>query len=153
VLPPEVLVHRSEEIVENLGYAGQRADWAYAFFYDNDFRDYVRKNDKPRPLWDEVLAERPKVLRYWYRQSPRLMDTEGMQGFMHPGIINVADPPQMLSGMINLHLDPQGRLPDFQAVPPELEENPPRSRTVDWNPLFAAAGLDAAQFHAAVPSW
>jgi serine/threonine-protein kinase len=152
LLPPDVLLHRSQEIVEKLGYAGQRVDWAYAFFYDNDFRDYVRKNDKPRPLWDVVLAERPKVLGYWYRQSPRLMDTDGMQGFMNPGIVTFADPPQMLSGMINLQLDPQGRLTFFQAVPPELEENPLPSRPVDWNPLFAAAGLDSAQFDAVVPS-
>jgi serine/threonine-protein kinase len=153
LLPPDVLVHRSQEIVENLGYTGQRADWAYAFFYDNDLRDYVRKNDTPRPVWDAVLAERPKVLGYWYRQSPRLMDTEGMQGFMNPGIITFADPPQILSGMVNLQLDPQGRLTYFQAVPAELEENQPPSRRADWNPLFAAAGLDPAQFHAVVPSW
>jgi predicted Ser/Thr protein kinase len=153
LLPPDVLAHRSQEIVEILGYAGQRADWAYGFFYDNDFRDYVRKNDKPRPLWDVVLAERPQVLSYWYRQSPRLMDTESMQGFMNPGIITFDDPAQILSGMVNLRLDSQGWLTYFQAVPPELEEKPPPSRTADWNALFAAAGLDAAQFHAVVPAW
>ena len=153
LLPPDVLAYRSQEIVENLGYARQRADWAHGFFYDNDFRDYVRKNDKPRPLWDAVLSERPKVLGYWYRQSPRLMDTQSMQGFMYPGIITFDDPPQVLSGMVNLRLDSQGRLTYFQAVPPELEENPPPSRPADWNALFAAAGLDAAQFQAAVPAW
>ena len=153
LLPPDVLAHRSQEIVQNLGYAGQRTDWAYGFIYDNDFRNYVRENDKPRPLWDAVLSQRPQVLGYWYRQSPRLLDTERMQGFMYPGIVTFDDPPQILSGMVNLQLDPQGRLTYFQAIPPELEENPLSSRPADWNALFAAAGLDAAQFHAVAPAW
>jgi serine/threonine-protein kinase len=49
LLPPDVLAHRFQEIIENLGYTRQRADWAYGFYYDNDFRDYVRKNDKALP--------------------------------------------------------------------------------------------------------
>jgi Protein kinase domain len=152
-LPPDVLAHQSQEIIENLGYYSQRADWVYGFFYDNDFREYVRKNDKPRPLWEKVLSERPQVLSYWYRQSPRLMDPESVQGFMNPGIVTFDDPPQDLSGMVNLQLDPQGRLTYFQAVPPEVEGNPPPSRPADWNALFAAAGLDAARFHVVLPEW
>ena len=153
LFPPDVLAHRSQELVENLGYSAERADWAYGFFYDNDFRDHVRRNDKPRPFWDAVLAERPQVLGYWYRQSPRLMDPESMRGFMNPGIVTFDDPPQDLSGMVNLQLDPQGRLTYFQAVPPEVEGNPPLARPADWNALFAAAGIDAALFHAVLPEW
>jgi len=157
LLPPDVLAHRSQEIVENLGYAGQRADWADRFFYDDDFRDYVRKNDKPHPRWDTVLAQRPQVLGYWYRQSPRLLDAEGMaegmQGNKYPGIVFFDDPPQTVSGMVNLRLDAQGRLTWFQAIPPELEDSPGPARAADWNALFAAAGLDPAQFRAAEPIW
>jgi hypothetical protein len=32
-----------------------------------------------------------------------------MQGFMYPGIVTFDDPPQILSGMVNLQLDSQGR--------------------------------------------
>jgi hypothetical protein len=153
LLSPDVLAHRSQEIIRSLGYPARQGDWAYGFFYDNDFRDYVRKNDKPHPLWDKVLSERPQVLSYWYRQSPRLMDPENMHGFMNPGIVTFDDPPQNVSEMVNLQLDSQGRLTYFQAIPPEVEENPPPFGPPEWNALFTAAGLDAAQFHAVSPAW
>ena len=34
-----------------------------------------------------------------------------------PGIVTRNDPPTVLSGMINLELDPQGQLTYFQATP------------------------------------
>jgi hypothetical protein len=55
--------------------------------------------------------------------------------------------------MINMELDPEGRLLFFQAIPPEKEETPQPARPVDWLPLFSAAGLDLAQFHPVEPVW
>ena len=46
--------------------------------------------------------------------------------------------------MINVLLDAQGRLSYLQAIPDEVEPNPPPAQPVDWKPLFAAAGLDPA---------
>jgi len=56
-------------------------------------------------------------------------------------------------GMINLQLDPEGRLLYFQAIPPEKEESPQSSRPADWLPLFTAAGLDQASFHSVDSVW
>jgi hypothetical protein len=71
-----------------------------------------------------------------------------------PGIAQSDDPPQIVSGMVNVELDPQGRLIYFQAIPPEKEESTAStSSAFDWKILFALSGLDPAQFQTAPPVW
>ncbi|MGB0009067.1 MAG: hypothetical protein WBP97_18380, partial [Candidatus Sulfotelmatobacter sp.] len=72
---------------------------------------------------------------------------------LNPGIVTQDDPPPTLSGMINVELDPQGRLTYFQAIPPQKDGTGAQSTPFDWNILFAAAGLDPAQFQRAEPIW
>jgi serine/threonine protein kinase len=152
--PPEVLAKKSREIISNLGYPGPPADKADGFTYDNDFLSYLEKNHSQRPQWDRVLSEPPPVLRYWFRQSPREMSPVGYwSSSFTPNVVTFSDPPTTLSGMINLELDPDGRLLSFQAIPPEKEENPQPSRPADWLPLFNAAGLDPTQFHSVESVW
>jgi serine/threonine protein kinase len=168
-MTPEVLTQKSREIVARLGYEGRPTDSAFGLEYDGDYEDYVEKNDKP-PRWDAVLAARPSMLQYWYRQSPDDMaPIDFRDNLLTPGIITRSDPPTVLSGMINLELDPQGRLTYFQAIPPQKE--PPKKEQqnaesasaaalataqippFDWNILFAAAGLDATKLQPAQPTW
>jgi serine/threonine protein kinase len=152
--PPEVLAKKSREIISSLGYPRTPVDKAGGFDYDYDFLAYLEKNPSQHPDWDRVLSEKPAVLHYWFRQSPREFNPEGfwLQSFT-PGVVSFFDPPTVVSGMINVQLDPDGRLLFFQAIPPEKEENPQASRSADWLPLFSAAELDLAQFHAAESSW
>ena len=153
-MTPEVLRQKAHEIVARLGYAERPADTAFGLDYDGDFQDYVEKNDKPRPNWNAVLAARPSLLRYWYRQSPEYMLAQGFQDqLLSPGIVTRDDPPTVVSGMINLELDPQGQLTYFQAIPPQKENSSAQPAPFDWNVLFAAAGLDSAQFQKAEPAW
>jgi len=153
-LTPEVLRHKAREIIAQLGYPEKPLDSAFDLQNDSDFQEYVEKNDKPHPNWDAVLAARPSVLRFWYRQSPDDMVAEGFRDqLLNPGIVTRDDPPTVLSGMINVELDPQGRLTYFQAIPPQKESASGQSAAFDWNVLFAAAGLDAAQFQKAEPMW
>ncbi|MGD0164164.1 MAG: serine/threonine-protein kinase [Candidatus Sulfotelmatobacter sp.] len=153
-LTPEVLTQKAREMVARLGYAERPVDTASDLRYDTDFQEYVEKNDKPHPDWDAVLAARPSVLGFWYRQSPDHMLAEGFRDqLLSPGIVTRNDPPTVLSGMINLELDPQGRLTYFQAIPPQKESSSTPSAAVDWSVLFAAAGLDPAQFQKAEPTW
>jgi predicted Ser/Thr protein kinase len=167
---PEVLTQKSHEIIARLGYEGRPADSAFGLRDDDDFQEYVEKNDKP-PHWDAVLAARPSLLQYWYRQSPNALVASDFRGgdLMTPGIVTKSDPPTVLSGMINLELDPQGRLTYFQAIPlQKLEEKKEDAKkengdaapatvaaptAYDWNILFAAAGLDASKFQTAQPTW
>jgi hypothetical protein len=160
---PEVLTQKSREIIARLGYQGRPADSAFGLHYDGDFQDYVEKNDKP-PHWDAVLAARPSLLQYWYRQSPdALVASDFRDNLLTPGIVTRRDPPTVLSGMINLVLDPQGRLTYFQAIPPQKqlaqEEDGSKEAaaapvaTFDWNVLFSAAGLDPSKLQPAQPTW
>jgi hypothetical protein len=55
--------------------------------------------------------------------------------------------------MIGLSLDPQGRLLQLDAVPPQIEENPSAPGPFDWKALLTAAGLDLTRFTPAVPQW
>jgi serine/threonine protein kinase len=160
-LTPEVLTQKAHETIARLGYEGRPSDSAYGLDIDSDFQDAVEKNDKPRPNWNAVLAARPSLLQYWYRQSPDDMEPSDFRdNLLTPGVITEGDPRTVLSGMINLHLDPQGRLTYFQVIPPQkldgakLNQNAPSAPTpFDWNILFNAAGLDPSKFQPAQPTW
>src|SRR5579859_3532696 len=161
-LPPEALTQKAHEVIARLGYEGRAADSAYGLGIDGDFQDAVEKGDKPRPNWDGVLAARPTLLSYWYRQSPDDMLPEQFHDSrLTPGIITETDPPTVLSGMINLQLDAKGRLTYFQAIPAQkvdIKPGPNAPGTIpitpfDWNILFNAAGLDATKFQPTAPTW
>jgi predicted Ser/Thr protein kinase len=153
-LTPEVLTQKSRDIIVRLGYPERPEDSASDIYYQGDFQEYVENNDKPRPNWDTVLAARPALLGFWYRQSPDDMMAEGFRDqLMNPGIVTRNDPPQVLSGMINVELDPQGQLTYFQAIPPQQENSTAPSANFDWNVAFTAAGLDPTKFQKAEPAW
>ncbi len=161
-LTPEVLTQKAHEMVARLGYSGRPTDSAYGLDIDGYFQDAVEKNDKPHPNWDAVLASRPSLLQYWYRQSPDDMSASDFRdNLLTPGILTANDPPTVLSGMINLELDPQGRLTFFQAIPPQKLDTskdastPPTTAPspYDWSVLFNAAGLDPAKFQPTPSTW
>jgi serine/threonine-protein kinase len=152
--PPEVLVHRAQEVITRLGYNGPVADTAYGFFTNDDFENFVQEHDKPRPNWDKILSERPSGLIFWYRSSPQpLIATDYTDGSLTPGMVTGQNPPLIKSGMAEIFLDPQGRLSYFEAIPPEREDKAEGVKPVDWAPLFAAADLDPAQLRPADPIW
>jgi predicted Ser/Thr protein kinase len=151
--PPEVLTHDARQILTRLGYDAKPVDSAVDFDYDLDLVHWAEKSDKPSPDWNKVLSQQPPVLRFTYRQSQQYLAPNGLQLELTPGVVTFNDPPTTQSGMINLTLDANGRLVNFQAIPPEEEENPAPAKPVDWSPLFAAAGLDSSQFQSATPQW
>jgi len=156
-LTPEVLTQKSREIITHLGYSGRPSDSTQGLDIDGDFLESVEKNDKPHPDWNSVLAARPSLLRYWYRQSQDDLVADGFRdNLLVPGILTENDPPTVLSGMINLQLDPQGRLTYFQAIPDQKFSSGDKtgsSAPYDWNILFNAAGLDPSKFQATESTW
>jgi hypothetical protein len=71
-----------------------------------------------------------------------------------PGSINEDDPEQTMSGMIDVRLDPQGRLTYFEEMPPQKEDSTGQTfPPPDWKALFAASGLDMSKFQPAAPIW
>lgn len=157
VHPPfsgEVLAQRAQDILNNLGYSERPVDTAYDFSFDWSFQQYVEKNDKPKPRWNEIITGSPALLCFWYRQSPDyLYATDFVDQELTPGIVTTDDPPRTLSGMIYVDLDYKGRLIYLEAITPQLDEHPQPAKPADWKPLFSAAGLDPAQFQAAQPIW
>ena len=152
---PEVLTQKAREMLAHLGYQGRPVDSVSDFDHDMNFVRYVEKHDQPHPHWDQILKARPSVLQFWYRQSPQnLVATDFHDLMLTPGVVDQSDPAPILSGMIRLQLDPQGRLAAFEAIPPEVA-NPPAVPTqpFDWKILFSAADLDPSQFQTAQPIW
>jgi hypothetical protein len=94
------------------------------------------------------------MFRFWYRESPRpLFTTDFVDQMMTPGMVSYDEPAQVLPGMINMELDPQGRLTQFRAVPPEFNGSASAPKDPDWRALFEASGLDLAQFQTTEPQW
>jgi serine/threonine-protein kinase len=152
---PEVLADKARELILSLGYTAPAGDSAHRFESDDEFLKSVEKTDKPLPRWDQIARSRPGLLTFWYRQSTEAMLPQAMhdQTFI-PGEIREDDPALTMSGMIDVRLDPQGRLTYFEALPPEKEDKPPgQTSSPDWNALFAAAGLDMSKFQTAAPLW
>jgi serine/threonine protein kinase len=154
-LSPDVLNQKAREIIQKLGYADRPIDRSGHFDYDNDFQDYVSKNDKPRPDWGAIIAARPSLLFYWFRESPQYMLATDFQDLLlTPDVISIDDPPLISSGMVTLKIDPQGRLLSFEAMPPQKEDGPTQpTPAIDWTALFSAAGLDPSQLTPAQPQW
>ena len=117
---------------------------------------YMSARSNPRPDWNKVLKGRPSPIQYWLRLSPtEMIVDEPKDNLLIPGIVDRVDPPPIVSGMVEVSLDPHGRLIHLEAMPPEVETN--RDVTVipvpDWKSAFSAAGLEMAQFEPSKPLW
>jgi len=150
----EVLAHKAREMVASFGYPDPPRDRAFGFTYDSDYLNYLDTKEKPGSNWNRVLAERPPVLQFWFRQSSRELTPDGFSGnAITPGVVTFSDPPPIYSGMINVCLDPSGRLLYFQAIPPEKEDQPSTAKEPDWSPFFSAAALSLADLQPTSPQW
>jgi predicted Ser/Thr protein kinase len=147
---PDVLVERSRDLIRALGYTAKPMGVAHGFAYDGDYLQYVERIDKSAQRWEHRLGDmQPPPLSFWYRESPRPMAPEAFGiGAVDPG-----DPSPIISGMVSVALDPQGRLIEFDAVPPQVDKSSGEVPPPDWKRLFDAAGLDMSHFSAAAPQW
>jgi len=151
---PEILAQKGREIVQRLGVTAQPADEAYAFQWDQAFLNYVQGNDKPSPRWSEILAAQPLPLKFWYRQSRYpLVAGEFHDDLLTPGMVTPDDPSPILTGMINMELDAQGRLLYYERIPAQRQSPAKDIPAIDWSPLFTAAGLDQTKFQSTEPLW
>ncbi len=148
-LPPEALTIEAREIVRQAGYVDPPADTAYGFVVDRDYIEHVGEQE-PAVRWRDVATVRPAPIHFWYRQSPRYLTPTD---FISGGPASPDDPAPVLSGMVGVRLDPQGRLLDFEAVPPEVDDSEEAGSEPQWLALFERAGLDLAAFTPARPTW
>ena len=128
------------------GYTDPPADRAYGFTSDTGYQTWATTNLKREEFKAQLAAGQPALVNFWYRQSPQVLATYiGGQG-----LIAVDDPPATTPGMVEIDLDPQGRLVLFHAMPPRIDSGV-TSRSIDWDTLLEAAGLDSARFKPAEP--
>jgi hypothetical protein len=144
---PAVLADRAKTVVRNLGYVNPPVDIAFGFDLKKDYILYLQKRKQIGSNWQSLIATgEPLTYYFWYRQSPHpLIPKDSAE-------VSYEDPPAQEPGMIDLSLDPGGRLVEFRAVPPR-EMNEAAATEPDWKSLFLAAGIDIKQFTATEPRW
>jgi tRNA A-37 threonylcarbamoyl transferase component Bud32 len=145
---PDVLAGRARDLIQSLGYAERPADRVYGFFVDTDYQDYVEHQGNLAAYRGQLAGGWPPLIQFWYRQSPQPLAPVNVEG-----VVSRADPPPLVSGMVGLNLDPQGRLTQFDAAPPQVEPKPDSSHALDWRALFTAAGLEISRFTPTDPQW
>ncbi|MEZ5403333.1 MAG: serine/threonine-protein kinase [Bryobacteraceae bacterium] len=145
---PEVLAARSAELVRRLGFPDP-ADTYYSLQLDGDFIRQQRESGDPTGRLARS-QERPGAVRFFYRESPEPLVNPSIRD---SGEIRPFAPPLTRSGMVTVLTDLDGRLLWLEATPPQKDATPPDTATFDWQPLFAAAGLDPSRFHNMEPEW
>ena len=146
--PPAVLIEKARAIIRTAGYPEEPRDHAYEFLADRQYLAHIAANDRSPRRWDRLATERPHPVIFWYRQSPQYLVRYDRPGFG----VSYSDSP-VVSGMVGVRLDAQGRLRRFETVPPELDAEVGPWPAFDWSPLFAAADLDLADFEPIEPTW
>jgi len=145
--PVEVLRDRADQIVQSFGYTGQPADTASGFLYDQAFLNWDSRQGAGDAHWPDLKIGRPTIVRYWYRTSPLPLVPRNFVGG-----ISTVDPPVQINGMTYITLDTQGQMVRFEAAPAQVEPDGPPPAPVDWDRVFAAAGLTRSAFRESVPT-
>jgi serine/threonine-protein kinase len=147
--PPDVLTDRAQELLKRFGYTEKPAQTATGFDVDGDYINYIEKNDKSAKRWNRSESG----VTFWYRQSPAIFFATGIFGSGVQGQISSTDPPDTDPGMINIELDPEGRLQSLVVVTQRgIDPHAGDSPKPDWNKLLVAAGFDPAECKAAEPT-
>ena len=128
---------RAQEILEQFGYRDAPYDTARAGCSLRLSAVDAAANNAVQDLRRALATGRTGTVIFWYRTSPGRPGRRRSTTSCRPS----ADPPFVFSDMRMVCLDPHGRLLEFQALPPQVEEGQPSTAAPDWQPLFDAAGL------------
>jgi hypothetical protein len=147
---PAALEDRARDLLSRLGHDAPATDTAQGLWGDEEYLKSVARADPSLSRWDGLRTGDPPVVRYWYRQSPRPLAANGLNGR-----VTASDPPATVSGMAGVRYDLRGRLVGLYAVTPQDESGraPTPAAAPDWSPLFAEAKLDPAAFRSVPPRW
>ncbi len=107
---PAVLQDTAQKILAQIGYDYLPRDTARGFELNRGY--YLHEeNQKDRHLWN-LWRSRLGLVYFWYRQSPELLVPTRAEGS-----VGEHDPPSRQPGMINVRLDPAGRLIGLEVEP------------------------------------
>ncbi|HSV12707.1 MAG TPA: serine/threonine-protein kinase, partial [Tepidisphaeraceae bacterium] len=147
---PDALSRDARRHIQSFGYTAKPGDAGWGLDYPSGYQSFVAKHPKEAAeRWKNPGVGYPPLVQFWYRESPLPMPPQHQ--------FNVAlqydDPPLERSGMVRLQTDTDGKLLEFEAVPPEVEKPAPAVPPFDWGKLFQAAALDMTQFEQADAQW
>jgi serine/threonine-protein kinase len=143
---PEVLAQKARDLAVRVGYTNPPVDRAYGFRSDTVYQQWAESNLQPEEYRAQIAQGQPPLVLFWYRQSPEYLET------LNAGAAaSRSDPPPILSGTVQIDLDPQARLVHLWAVPQQLDAATAPSVPPDWKVLFEAAGLDQSRWTPAEP--
>ncbi|MCA9751866.1 MAG: serine/threonine protein kinase, partial [Gemmatimonadetes bacterium] len=145
--PTSVLQDRAREILGSVGLEATSIRQS-GFWRDGGLLSWIAKNDSSADRWDVLRTARPPAVAFWYRQSVTPMIPYHSQGG-----VRWDDPPNDAPGMARLTLDTKGRLILLSVVPPDRDTADSTAVEPDYAPLFAAAGLDPADFVEVPVEW
>jgi len=143
--PQPVLVDRAAELARQFGYTGAVADSSSGYSFDSNYLSWAARHGAGAEHWKQLSVGQPAALRFWYRSSPSLLVPYHMDSS-----VSVSDPPPLTRGMVRVDLDSRGRMLWFEAVPLPAR-TAPLADSVNWDPLFVAAGFARARFTEATP--
>jgi serine/threonine-protein kinase len=151
---PEVLRHKARMVLTQLGYTDKAADSVEGFDYETQPLNYAEKQVHGKPDWPSILSKRPRVLVFWYRESPQAMTPAWWRDAnMTPGIPQQDEPSRDTPGMTFVKLDDQARLTYFEAIPHQTRPAGAAVAAANWDELFKLAELDKSQFQPAEAQW
>ncbi len=149
---PEILARKARDITAQLGYPERPFDNAYGLLHDNSFLHYIEENDPSRDGWERIRFGRGQSIIFWYRESPYLLAPL----FRSNWSVTESDPPRDKYGLVNVYLDPTGRLEGFLARPPAIETQTSAEaspKEPNWKVLFQLAGLEMSRFVPTDSEW
>jgi serine/threonine protein kinase len=150
---PEVLASKAHDMIARFGYTDPASDSASFFTLSNTYLRYIQETQKTPTRWNVLRDDEPSAIRFWYRESPRLLTPSTPVDNLIYGRVTTEQPAMNISGMTLVGLSPNGRLLYFEAVPPQVDEARSPVPVPDWAPLFQSAGLDPAQLKPVDPRW
>jgi len=146
--PPEALARDARTLLQSLGYTTRPNDRSWGFSYDDEYRNFLQRHPQEAAVRWKNPAGEPPLINFWYRESPSPAPAEHNFNV----IVSYTDPPLERPQQVRLRLDPDGKLRELEAVPPQREQPAPAG-SFDWKRLFQAARLDIARFQPAEPEW
>ncbi|MEK6409642.1 MAG: protein kinase [Acidobacteriota bacterium] len=149
---PEVLANKGRETIAQLGYPERPFDSAYGMSYDNDYLQYIEKDNAP-DRWRQLENGRGGAVYLWYRESPNHLQPLQPTG-KYAWTVDESDPPPSLPGMRGVKLDTLGRLRELYARLPQVDEaKSGEASAPDWNRLFILADIDPSRFTPSEALW
>ncbi len=116
--PPEALEDRAQEALVALGYPlAARGDSASGFGYSRDYAEFIDRTPRDRDRWQALRHGTPGDVFFWYRTSPRPLDSRRTRELESIGPIRRS----RSAGMTLVAVDATGRLSEFLAVPSPMQ--------------------------------